>query len=76
MTTLIQWAPDSSYCTAVGVEHLKTFYNPTIKQKNASAPMSKLMKLRKAGFSSIAFGSSGKSYAAGYDGKIHTFQGA
>ena len=71
---MIEWAPDSSYCTAVGVNHLKTYPNPTIKGKSSSAPMSKLMKgIRKAGFSSIAFGSTGKSYAAGYDGKVYIF---
>lgn len=77
LTTMLRWAPDSSYVTAVGVKHLMTYGNPNnIGDKRAM--LSQLQKgLRKQGFSSVCFSQKNHnlSYAGGYDGKVYKFNG-
>ena len=72
ISTMLRFAPDSSYVTAVGPKHLKTF--SVLKDHKGTGVISSLMKLKKYGFSSIAFSKSGNSYAGGYDGKVYKFQ--
>lgn len=70
---MIEWSPDSTYCLAVGIRHLKMYVPGKTSAK--SAPLSQIQKnVRRQGFSSVTFGSSGMAYAGGFDGHIYMFK--